>query len=520
MATKRRFAALAAALLGTGFAASAEAQAPVPIGPGTDMTSRYGPVGPAGMPAPIGYPGGGLNGMPSAYGPGPGAPVGMMPGMMPPGMMPPGAAPYGMQGGPPLPPPGSIAPPGAPMPPGMPPAPCPPGGLGLPNNLQGEGNGNAYTPPLVDPDARETDPSRLYIGIEPFFLFHKGIRLPVTVTTGNAVLDPVPGALNEPTTQILHGGRSYDGGGFLGSNFRLAYNLLDQERLTIEASYFITEARSNAYGATSDPAGNPVLSRPYFSPVTQTFNVDPRAFPNVLAGNVYESVGSAYQGAQLNLKYNFTQNGKSAGQDLFFLAGPRWFRINERYDNQDTVTELPVGSGSTFAFQDRFNTINNFYGAQIGSEWIVRFGECLTMDVSLKGIFGVNHQIVNISGLTVLTDTTGALTGTAGQIAVDRQQGFYAQPSNIGSYSRDRFTWGPELGVKFDYAINDNVKLGVGYTLFYMDRIVRPGDQIDTTINVQPLFSGGGFGIARPAENIRETNWVTQSINFTVEFIF
>jgi hypothetical protein len=516
MATKRRFAALAAALLGTGFAASAEAQAPIPIGgPTVDMSSRYGPAGPGGPGAPM-----------PAYGPG--GPAGMMPGMTPPPGMPPGAAPYGMPGGP-LPPPGSIAPPGMPMPPappgmpmppGMPPPPCPPQGLGLPNNLRNPEDGNAYTPPLEDPDRKETDPSHLTIGIEPFILFHKGIRLPVTVTTGNSVLDPVPGALNEPTTTILHGGQAYDGGAFLGSNFRLAYNLLDQERLTLDASYFITEQRSNGVNIGSNAAGSPVLSRPYFDPTAQTFNVDPRAFPNVLAGNVNESVGTSYQGAQLNLKYNFTVNGKGAGQDLFFMAGPRWFRLNEYYQNTDTVTELPVGSGSTFAFQDRFNTINNFYGAQIGSQWVVRFTDCFTMDVSLKGIFGVNHQIVNISGQTQLTDTTGALTGTAGQIVYDKQQGFYAQPSNIGSYSRDRFTWAPEFGLNLSYAVNDNIKLGVGYTIFYMDKIVRPGDQIDTVINVQPLFSGGGFGIARPVETIRETNWVTQSINFTVQFIF
>ena len=72
MATKRRIAALAAALLGTGLAGSAGAQAPIPIGPGVDMTSRYGP---AGMPAPGGVGVAAPYGMPPAYGPATGRPL-------------------------------------------------------------------------------------------------------------------------------------------------------------------------------------------------------------------------------------------------------------------------------------------------------------------------------------------------------------------------------------------------------------------------------------------------------------
>ena len=516
MATKRRIAALAAALLGTGLAASAQAQAPVPIGgPTADMTSRYGP---AGMPAPGGFPGGAAPyGMPPAYGPGygPGAPVGMMPGPM----MPPGTMPYAAQGGgpgAPLPP----APPGmGGMPPGMLP-PQPPAGLGLPNNLQREVEGNAYTPPLEDPDRKETDPSRWSAGIEPFLLFHRGIRLPITVTTGNSVLDPVPGGIGEPTTQILNGGAAYNGGMYLGTNFRLGYAILDQDRLFLDASYFVTESKSSFFDARSDVNGNPVLGRPYFDPVALGANVDPRAFPNVLTGTVHDETNTFYQGAQLNVKYNFTQNGKAASQDLFFVAGPRWFRLEEYYQANDTTTELPIGSGSSFAFHDKFSTSNTFFGGQFGTQWCVRLGESFTMDVSLKGIFGMNHQQVDISGATQLTDSSGALTGVAGTVLIDRGQGFYAQPSNVGHYSQNKFTWGPEVGVNFAYAINDNVKLGFGYTLFYMDKIVRPGDQIDTTINVQPILSGGGFGIARPTEVFRETNWVTQAINFTLEFVF
>ena len=403
--------------------------------------------------------------------------------------------------------------------PGMLP-PQPPPGLGLPNNLQREVEGNAYTPPLEDPDRKETDPSRWSLGIEPFILFHRGVRLPFTVTTGNSVLDPVPGALNEPTTQILHGGTAYGGGAYFGTNFRLGYAILDQDRLFVDASYFITESKSTFFDARSDDPGNPVLSRPYFDPVANQANVDPRAFPNVLAGTVHDETSTRYQGAQLNLKLNFTQNGKMAGQDLFFTAGPRWFRIDEYYEASDTLTELPAGSGSSFVFNDRFGTSNTFMGGQIGTEWRVQWGECFTMTVDLRALLGANHQQVDIAGATQLTDTSGNLTGIAGNVLTDRQQGFYAQPSNIGHYSRNQFTWGPEVGVNFAYQINDNVKLGLGYTIFYMDKIVRPGDQIDGIINIQPLFSGGGFGPARPQEFMRETNWVTQSINFTVEFIF
>ena len=402
-------------------------------------------------------------------------------------------------------------------PPGLPP--LPPSGMGIPNNLGREVEGNAYTPPLEDPDRKETDPIRWHLTIEPIIIFHKGIKLPVTATSGDSTLDPVTGALGEPTTTILHGGQAYGGGAFLGGQFRLGYMVLDQDRFFVDASYFISESRTKFYDANSNATGSPVLTRPFFNPTANSQDADPRAFPNILSGSLHDETRTEYQGGQANFKWNFTQNGRGNGQDLFFVAGPRWFRLDEYFHTFDSTTELPAGTGSTFILVDHVDTSNTFFGVHLGPEWHVHWDN-FSADVSIKGVFGSMHQRATLAGLTQLTDTSSAITGTPGTVLVDRTQGFYVQPSNGGSIARDRFTWGPEFGLNLAYMINDNVKLGIGYNFFYIDKVIRPGDQIDTTINIQPLFAGGGFGVARPLPQFRETNWVTQTINFSIEVMY
>lgn len=518
MAKKRSI--VAASLFWLGSMANAQAQ------------YGYAPMPPGGMPPAMMPPGGmPLDGLPPN-----GAPPGMMPpnmmptGMGSPGMMPPGMLPPGMTQ------PG-LAPPGM-MSPGMvstgtmSPAMFPQGPL--PANMMQTSHSNTGTtppPPPGSPTGTNLPPSNAFfhgapsndgyvdpvyrgwqLHVDPFIMFYSGARFPALVTTGDINTAAVVGALGQPGTQLLYGGNSAAGSGVFGLRLALARNFGDEDRGSIDVSVFAVNSRSRSGTFGSDAAGNPVLTRPFFNPVAGQEDADIRAFPGAFAGTTHDTFTTAMYGGEANIRWDFSRPTPENVCGFSLLAGPRYFQFNESYRNFDTTVELPVGAGSTFQFADDFGTRNHFFGGQIGSAFKVRWDR-VAFDLTGKLIGGNNAQSININGATRVVDA-------AGNAAVDNSQGLYAMPSNIGQWNRDRFSFGGEVGVKVGFQLAPWFRFNVGYTFLGINNIVRPGDQIDRTVNIQPLFTGGGFGVARPAPTFRETMLNTHTFNLGFEWFY
>jgi hypothetical protein len=70
----------------------------------------------------------------------------------------------------------------------------------------------------------------------------------------------------------------------------------------------------------------------------------------------------------------------------------------------------------------------------------------------------------------------------------------------------------PELGMNVGYQLSSNVRIVAGYSLLYWSNVVRPGDQVDLTVNTTQVQRSTGStatltGPPRPAYNaaFRET---------------
>lgn len=481
MAKKRSI--VAASLIWLGSMSSAHAQ------------YGYAPAPPSGMP-----PAGMAPGMPpSAMSAGGMPPSPMAPGFAPPGMASPGMAPPGVMQT-------SSMQPGM-MPPSVPPA--APGGMpgsNLPPSnafYQGSRNDDGY----IDPAYRGWQ-----VHIDPFIMFYSGARFPALLTTGDVANAAIPGALGQPGTQLLHGGNSAVGSGVFGMRFAIARTFGDEDRGSVDISAFAVNSRSSSFTRTTDADGTPVLTRPFFNPIAGQEDADIRAFPGVFAGSTRDTFASAMYGGEANFRWDFYRTTPENVCGLSILVGPRYFQLNESYTNQDTVIELPAGAGNTFQFADNFGTRNHFFGGQIGSAFKVRWDH-VSFDLVTKLIGGNNAQTVNINGATRITDP-------AGVSATDNGQGLYAMQSNIGQWNRDRFSLGGEVGVNLGFQLLQGFRFNVGYTFFGINNIVRPGDQIDRTVNIQPLFTGGGFGVARPLPTFRETMLNTHTINLGFEWMY
>src|SRR5262249_15474021 len=135
-------------------------------------------------------------------------------------------------------------------------------------------------------------------------------------------------------------------------------------------------------------------------------------------------------------------------------------------------------------------------------------------DLELVGkvALGVTHEVVDISGATLVTPAGGVTSAVSG--------GLLAQPTNIGRFSRGNFAVIPEAGINVGYQLTPRVRLLAGYTFLFWSNVVRPGDQVDRVVNATQLTGGLLTGPARPGVLFRTSDFWAQGLNLGIELRF
>jgi len=98
--------------------------------------------------------------------------------------------------------------------------------------------------------------------------------------------------------------------------------------------------------------------------------------------------------------------------------------------------------------------------------------------------------------------------------------GILAQPTNIGSYERNRFAFLPQLTTNLHYHVTPNVSVHIGYNIMWMSDVALTGDQIDLNVNPSQFVGGTLVGPADPAFTFQETDYWLQGINWGVNWDF
>jgi len=100
--------------------------------------------------------------------------------------------------------------------------------------------------------------------------------------------------------------------------------------------------------------------------------------------------------------------------------------------------------------------------------------------------------------------------------------GLLALRSNIGSFHQDRFGVVPEVDLKVGYHLTDHVKIFAGYDFLYWSSVVRPGQQIDRTLNetLIPNFNSGqpASGVNRPMALFHDSDFWAQGLTVGLEY--
>ena len=348
-------------------------------------------------------------------------------------------------------------------------------------------------------------------------------NVPPLVTTGSPA-DAVPGAIGQPGTVVLTDDE-LDYGSLSGARFTLGTWLDDCRTHGVELGYFFLEEGSDDFSAASP--GSPVLGRPFFDVGAGTPSVELGAFPGVVAGRIDVRSDSQFMGAELNGLCNLwcekACGCEPRGHRGDFIYGFRYLDLDESLavsEQATLLTSLPAGrvfptmpapAGTQLGVFDQFETQNRFYGGQVGMRWEARRGRTFVWLLG-KVALGSTHQEVRISGESFANIPGSGVQRFPG--------GELAQPTNIGEYDRDRFSVVPEIGVTLGYQATDRLSLLAGYTFIYWSNVVRPGDQIDTGVNVSQRFGGTLVGPARPAFAFDETDFWAHGLSLGAAYNF
>lgn len=349
----------------------------------------------------------------------------------------------------------------------------------------------------------------LWADAELLMWWLRGAPLPPLVTQGSPT-DTNPGALGQPGTSVLYGGKPQDFGPFEGLRITLGGQIADSG-LGLEGSGMLLEHRTQIFTAASNANGQPLLANPlFFSDLGQegSFLISGQV-PAPIVGNTTIASSLHLWGTEVHPILNLWQ-GQSLRVDGF--VGFRYLDLEE--DLRIATFANDIANDIQQLSVDGFHTRNQFYGADLGAK--VRWcSDRLSMDLGARVALGATHQVVNVDGITTASGAGAFLVGTY-------PAGIYAQPTNIGRQENDHFSVIPQVQLKASYAVLRNLQVFVGWDYLYWSSVVRPGDQIDRAVNSNLLSFPGQplVGPANPQPLFQRTAFWAQGVTFGVELQF
>jgi hypothetical protein len=328
---------------------------------------------------------------------------------------------------------------------------------------------------------------------------------------------PVPLVTDDvlgPGTRVHLGGDDIGLGARNGARFTVGY-WLNPDWAVEATGFFLSTGTESRSVAGSGLPGTPDLFVPFFDSTIPGENVTNLSLAGAFSGAATETLRSRLWGIELNGVKAVAGQGPWRVE---LLGGFRYLKLGEEYSFVTSSPDLPPGPITVFDTVDVFDATNDFYGAQLGVRARYQAGNFM-VGGGVKVAVGVTHQSVDVAGsLTTNQFTVPTVVTFAG--------GYFAQPTNIGSHTRNRFGVVPEANLNVGYRLTSWMSIIAGYTFLYASNVVRPGEQIDRTVNPTQSPSFGGpvpanlVGEARPRFKFEGSDFWAHGLTLGVAFQF
>lgn len=322
--------------------------------------------------------------------------------------------------------------------------------------------------------------------------------------------------IGEPGTSVLLGDETIKNNWRSGGRFTLGCSFGNACCFGVEANYFFLPNGSKSQTVASDASpGSIYLSVPFFDTVTNSESSSPVAVPNTFAGLVDLKVVNKMQGAELN---GFMTLCSDCSYKVDILAGFRYWNFNERLTLfvDSPAINIP---GEVYIVKDQFEVKNNFYGGQIGS--VVDYSYC-GFFFNLKGkiALGAMCEEAIIEGEFITNNFNGL------GVPETFPGGYFALPSNMGHHKHTCFAIIPEVNFNIGYHVMDCLRLQVGYTFLYVNKVLWAGNQIDRNINpTQSILyeftdTPTPIGEPSPKASLKSASFWAQGLNVGLTYQF
>jgi hypothetical protein len=347
---------------------------------------------------------------------------------------------------------------------------------------------------------------------------------PAMLTTGN-LTNPTSagsGILGTPGTSVLAGNDNFNTGPYSG--FRIHGGWIPcGDDWGVDGSFFYLTQMGTQDTFSSDANGNPLLARPIVDARTGADTVLFVSAPGAFSGSFIESSSTRFYGFDGNVLLPWYRNYACDDSELGYyvtpLAGFRYLNLRDGLVATQASNVLangvgffdgqPIPSGGYVSLTDTINTLNQFYGGQIGVKAGLTWWR-FTLNGAAKVALGSMHEEANLNGSTTGFNSSVNLLQTI-------PGGLYNLATNIGAYNRNMLAVVPEGTLNFAVEITPQIKLLCGYTLLYLSNVARPGNLIDTSINRTELPSSQTYNPMIPGP--RQPNFMWNATDFWAQGI-
>jgi hypothetical protein len=301
-----------------------------------------------------------------------------------------------------------------------------------------------------------------------------------------------------------------DYNGRLGDRLSLGMWIDDAQNMGITGNAYVLRTGTTTSGTFSNASGSLPLRALFINtPPGAGFPLGESSFvlsdPGFATGGQSLYSSTDFWGTELNGLYRFWNNDMV---NMSMLGGFRYLGLHENLTITNKEKLIGVGFG-TYTGTDNFGTRNQFYSGQLGIKAEARYQQyfsCIQGNVAL----GVNQQTVALNGNSTIV----------GPHTVTMPGGVYIQKSNTGTQTKNEFSVAPEVKLEFGMDITKHISALFGYDFIYMSNVVRPGDQIDRTLNLTQnavLDTGVLVGAARPQPLFHTSSFWAQGINLGLQ---
>ena len=349
-------------------------------------------------------------------------------------------------------------------------------------------------------------PQRSFVSAEYLLWWVHAADIPALATTASG---QATGFLGVAGTETLLGPGTF--GSTTRSGFRLRAGTLlgESGQAGIDAGFFFLGRRTTDFHA--DSGTFPTIARPFFAPNFNQEFAELVAFPGLSTGAIDVRATSSLWGADVNTRCVLCCDCDRRSE---VFAGYRHLNLREELAITETITassNAPDPVGTAIVVQDSFRTRNQFHGGQLGYTFSRRYGR-VEFDGRLSVALGVTHQDLDIAGFQSRT--------RPGQGAENFTGGLLAAGPNLGSFGRDRFSVAPEATFNVGLRLTDRLKVFTGYNFLYWSNVIRPGDQIDRTVDLSFVPNGPRVPLSanRPLPTFKQTDFWAQGLQFGVEY--